>query len=123
MSAFRVLVVEDEVALRVIYDRILRGLHCDVVAARDGEEALHLLEQYTPELVFLDILLPYVNGIQVMQYMATQERLRQVPVVMVSSASEYEQQKNILPFAEFYLKPILASQIKDIARRYINARS
>lgn len=121
MSTFKVLVVEDEVALRVIYDRILRGLGCEVTVARDGEEAMRILETLTPNLIFLDMLLPYVNGGQIIQYIATVERLRHLPVIMVSSASEYEQYKTLLPLAEFYLKPILANQIKTIARRIMDA--
>lgn len=121
MTLFKVLVVEDEVALRVIYDRILRLLGCEVTLAKDGEEALRLLETQTPDLIFLDMLLPYVNGAQIIQYMATVQRLRHIHVVMVSSASEYEQYKKLLPSSEFHLKPILASQIKTIARRAMDA--
>jgi CheY-like chemotaxis protein len=121
MSLFKVLVVEDEVALRVIYDRILRLVGCEVTLAKDGEEGLRLLETQTPDLLFLDMLLPYVNGVQLIQYMAATPRLRHVHVVMVSSASEYEQHKKLLPSAEFHLKPILANQIKAIARRAMDA--
>ena len=121
MSFFKVLVVEDEVALRVIYDRILRMLGCEVTLAKDGEEALRILETLTPDLIFLDMLLPYVNGTQIIQYIMTVQRLRHIHVVMVSSASEYEQYKSLLPSAEFHLKPILANQIKSIARRAMDA--
>jgi chemosensory pili system protein ChpA (sensor histidine kinase/response regulator) len=121
MTLFKVLVVEDEVALRVIYDRILRLLGCEVTLAKDGEEALRLLDTTTPDLMFLDMLLPYVNGVQIIQHMSGIERLRHIHVVMVSSASEYEQYKKLLPVAEFHLKPILANQIKAIARRAMDA--
>lgn len=113
------LVVEDEAALRVIYDRLLRGLGWDVLLAKDGQEGIDFLTDHTPRLIFLDMLLPYVNGVQVIQFIKGQERLRNTHVVIVSSAAEYQRQIAHLHSAEFYLKPILATQIREIGQRVL----
>jgi chemosensory pili system protein ChpA (sensor histidine kinase/response regulator) len=113
------LVVEDEAALRVIYDRLLRGLGWDVLLAKDGQEGIDALQDHTPRLIFLDMLLPFVNGVQVIHFITKQERLQNTHVVIVSSAAEYQHHVTQLHSAEFYLKPILATQIREIGLRVL----
>src|SRR5689334_13005412 len=120
MSKPVALVVEDEAALRVIYDRLLRGLGWEVLLAKDGQEGIDFLKDHTPRLIFLDMLLPYVNGAQVIQFIRTQERLLPVHVVIVSSSAEYQHHVKQLQSAEFYLKPILATQIREIGQRVLS---
>ena len=114
---FKALVVEDEAALRFIYERMLTSLGWEVQMAKDGRQALAILEQYTPDLVFLDMLLPLVNGLQVLQQIAADSRFGQTCIVIASSSKEYARHTHLMPCCEFLLKPIYPSQVKEIAER------
>lgn len=115
----RALIVEDEVALRLIYEKLLQDMGFSVVYARDGEAALDVLKQLTPQLIFLDMLLPVVDGKTVLEYVRADTRFEQTRVVMTSSAQEFAQLSNSYPSTEFLLKPILPAQIKEIGERVL----
>jgi len=111
-------VVEDEEGLRLLYKRILENEGYDVLLATDGEEAIKLLKNHTPRIVFLDMLLPMVNGLDVLQYIASESRLaNEALVVIITSASEFEQFTGMVPCSEFVLKPLLPPRIKALAQR------
>lgn len=118
MSQTTVLIVEDEPALRDIYLRVMQKQVWRICEARDGEQAIACLQDTTPDLIFLDMLLPHVSGLQVLQYIASKPHLCKAHVVMVSSSQEYARYTSLLPSCEFYLKPILPSQIQEIILRF-----
>lgn len=115
----RALIVEDEVALRLIYEKLLQDMGFSVVYARDGEAALDMLNQITPQLIFLDMLLPVVDGKTVLEFVRGDTRFEQTCVVMTSSAQEFAQLSSSYPSTEFLLKPILPAQIKEIGERVL----
>ena len=117
----QVLIVEDESALRFIYERILLSLDCDVILARDGREAINALEATIPDLIFLDMLLPMVDGEDVINHMLdSAPRFNDTHVVIASSSKNFEQFVPVLPSAQFILKPILPDQIRQIVQAMIN---
>jgi DNA-binding response OmpR family regulator len=79
----RVLVVDDEANLRQTLARILHQLGCDVTTAADGSEALQRLEAAPYELVYLDIRLPGMDGLQVLRQV--HDRYPQVAVVLLTA--------------------------------------
>jgi CheY-like chemotaxis protein len=94
-----ILLVEDdshdvELALAAFEDS---GLEAEIIVARDGQEALDYLMRQgpfadrsggCPGLVLLDIKLPKVNGLQVLQQLKSRPMLRRIPVVMLTSSRE-----------------------------------
>lgn len=119
MMAQQVLVVEDDPTLRQMYERVLSKLGWQILQAKDGEQAQQLLAENHPSLVFLDMLLPHVNGVQVLQFIASQPHLAQTHVVVVSSSQEYQQHIGIVNSSQFMLKPILPSKILEVTTHYM----
>jgi len=78
------LVVEDDHELRRVFELALvfDGYH--VVGAAHGGEALQVLNRETPAVVVLDLVLPWVNGLEVLATMRETPRLRTVPVLVVT---------------------------------------
>lgn len=111
------LVIEDEVALAIMYERVLRDVGFGVLCAYDGLSGLELLQEHTPRLVFLDMLLPLVNGLKLLEYIAGETRFQGTYVVVASSAKEYEQYIGMVRSGEFVLKPIMPGHIRAIALR------
>jgi adenylate cyclase len=93
-------VSEAEAALLVVDDiednryaltrRLAREGYANVATAVDGEQALQLLHSKPFDLVLLDIMMPKVNGYQVLEHMKGDDKLRHVPVIMISAVDEID---------------------------------
>ncbi len=82
-----VLIVEDEQSMqRALKSKLEHGGYA-VHAAADGEEAMAYLKTETPNLVLLDLIMPKIDGISVLHQMKADERLRAVPVVILTNLS------------------------------------
>jgi DNA-binding response OmpR family regulator len=79
-----ILVVEDEDEFRKLIQQVLVFDGFRVLTAAHGAEALTLMNHETPALVVLDLVLPWVNGLEVLSTMRDTPRLRQVPVLIVT---------------------------------------
>lgn len=85
-GAGRALVVDDDAGFRTILCGLLRPLASEVHEAENGASALRALGARTYDLVTLDLLMPVMDGAALLQAMADDARLQDVPVVMVTSA-------------------------------------
>jgi CheY-like chemotaxis protein len=86
----RVLLVEDDAALTQMYRVKLERDGYTVQVAGDGEEALGMLAADLPDLIFLDVRLPRMDGLTFLERLRTEPRTKNVPVVIVSNYSEEE---------------------------------
>jgi two-component system alkaline phosphatase synthesis response regulator PhoP len=113
------LIVEDETALRMIYETVLRELGFDVIQAADGEEAINILMYDTPNVVFLDILLPKVDGGQVLQFIQATPRLRDTATVIVTAHSRFQTIMSLAANDQFLLKPVRPRDIQFAVRQVL----
>jgi len=86
----QVLLIEDDGALAQMYQLKLERDGYTVRVAGDGEEAQRLIDQELPDLIFLDIRLPKMDGLVFLEWLRGIERTRNIPVVIVSNYSEQE---------------------------------
>jgi CheY-like chemotaxis protein len=86
----QVLLIEDDGALAQMYRVKLERDGYTVRLAGDGEEALRLVAEQPPDLIFLDIRLPRMDGLAFLERLRAAERTRNIPVVIVSNYSEEE---------------------------------
>src|ERR1700757_5229115 len=85
----RILVVDDYDDNRYTLTRYLERLgYCNIATANDGEEAIARLKADKFDLVLLDVMMPKVDGYQVLSWLKDQPRLRGVPVIMISALNE-----------------------------------
>ncbi|MGR3434244.1 MAG: response regulator, partial [Shimia sp.] len=88
MTQPSVLLVEDEPAQRAVLAYNLEAEGFRVLEAENGEEALILVEEDTPDVVVLDWMLPSVSGIEVCRQLKTRRDTRGLPIIMLSARSE-----------------------------------
>lgn len=92
----KVLIVDDEEILRRIYSDRLTFEGYTVETAADGEEALQKMGANTPNLILLDILMPKLNGLQVLEQMNANPTLKAIPVIVLSNVANDENIKKAL---------------------------
>ncbi len=83
-----VLIVEDEASQREVLSYNLQSEGFRTTEARDGDEALVLVTEETPDLIVLDWMLPGVSGIEICRRLKTRAETRNVPIIMLSARSE-----------------------------------
>lgn len=116
----RVLIVEDDDAIRSHLQRVFSGGGFVVRSAKDGKEALQLLESEAPDLIVLDLVLPWVNGIQVLVTIRQHTRLAKVPVLVAtgSATSAYD----LRDYGPLYVlhKPFELSSVLPAAEKLLS---
>lgn len=80
--------VEDDQFLSDLISRKLSSQECRLVYARTGEEALKTLETEKPDIIILDLLLPGISGFDVLEKIKLDDRLKEIPVVILSNFSQ-----------------------------------
>jgi DNA-binding response OmpR family regulator len=85
-----ILIVEDEEGLREALKLKLEQADYEVLAASTGEEALEILKSRRPDMVSLDILLPGINGLEVLQKIRDDSKLHNLPVIILSVSGSQE---------------------------------
>ncbi len=100
----RILLVEDSKTIRRENEAALLRAGYEVKCAEDGEAALKLAQELKPDLILLDMILPKMNGPEVLQHLKNDPETSTIPVVVVSSLSERNRQKLIEVGAEDYLE-------------------
>ncbi|RJR12634.1 response regulator [Candidatus Parcubacteria bacterium] len=86
----RILVVEDEELLSSIIVRELTNAGHDVKAAYNGEEAIQHAASETPELILLDLIMPKMDGFQVLESLKKDPKTSPIPVVVLSNLGQKE---------------------------------
>lgn len=84
----RVVCIEDEQEMIELVKLILGRQNIEVVGALGGEEGLRKIEEVTPDLVLLDLMMPEMDGWEVYQKMKASETMRDIPVIVVTAKAQ-----------------------------------
>jgi CheY-like chemotaxis protein len=90
----KILLVEDDGILVEMYQAKFELEGHEVEVATNGEECLERLQDYKPELILLDILMPKLNGFHVLKEIKKQPELRSIPVILLTNLGEAEVDMN-----------------------------
>jgi CheY-like chemotaxis protein len=86
--ANKILIIEDEEIMLSLLRRKLLGEGYEVISAKDGEEGLKLIKEAKPNLILLDIVMPKMSGMQVMEEMQKDPDLKRIPVIVISNSGQ-----------------------------------
>ncbi|HZT43747.1 MAG TPA: response regulator [Chthonomonadaceae bacterium] len=84
----KVLAVDDERHIARLVQINLKGAGYEVVTALDGYEALEKIEQERPDLLVMDVIMPYMSGLEVLERLRACERTRDLPVILLTVLAE-----------------------------------
>src|SRR5579863_1955192 len=110
-----VLIVDDNRASRDLIRAILKRLPCDILEASHGQQALDLIQRQRPDLVLLDIDMPGLDGLTVVQRIRENTALAGLPVVAVTAfAMERDRQRAMAAgFTAYLTKPVRATLLRS----------
>jgi CheY-like chemotaxis protein len=123
MTSRKILVVDDEPFILRSLSFVLQKGKMDVLEARDGEEALRLIREHKPCLVFLDVMMPKMNGYDVVRAVRADPELRDVHIVLLTArGQETDRATGIDAGANDYLtKPFSPSKILEKAKSVVGS--
>ena len=121
----RILVVDDEAAIRGHETSLLNELGHEVLTAADGAEALRLACERRPRLVLLNIMMPELSGIEVCRQLRADPRTRDVRIIMVSAVDTKRalEESIIAGVDDFLAKPVHALELMVRVRSILRVRN
>ena len=87
----RILFIEDEKALQKTLTKTLQASGFEVINAYDGEEGLALAQKEAPDLILLDVILPKLNGREVLERLKAGKTTKDIPVIMLTNLDTAEE--------------------------------
>ncbi len=122
----KILIVDDESHIRMLIEQTLEDLEDDGVQllfAENGEQALKIIEQEKPNLVFLDVMMPKMNGMEVCQKVKKELKLSEVYIILLTAkGQEVDRQKGLDMGADKYMtKPFDPDEMLEIATEILGS--
>jgi DNA-binding response OmpR family regulator len=120
----KILIVDDEAHIRLLLERTLIDFEDDgveILTAENGADALELIKSEKPNLVFLDVMMPKMNGFDVCDAVKNELKLDDVYVVLLTAkGQEYDKEKGVEVGADIYMtKPFDPDEIYDKAEEVL----
>ena len=120
-----VMVVDDSVTVRKVTSRLLERQGMDVMLAKDGVEAIAMLQERRPDIMLLDIEMPRMDGFEVARQVRHDERLSKLPIVMISSrtGSKHQERATELGVNRFLGKPFQENELLATIEELVHTRT
>ena len=112
----RVLIVDDDENINLFMSRLLnKKFQCKTETAKNGLEALTKISLFRPELIFLDVTMPIMDGIEFLENMRKEEIFKNTPVVMLTAVSTKDVIEKVMRFGilDYMLKPLMYNPTID----------
>jgi chemosensory pili system protein ChpA (sensor histidine kinase/response regulator) len=118
------LVVDDSITVRRVTQRLLERNGMRVMTARDGLDAVAVLQEHVPDIILLDIEMPRMDGYEVASHVRNDPRLRDVPIVMITSrvGDKHRARAIELGVDDYLGKPYQESQLLEAIQPLIRKR-
>jgi two-component system chemotaxis response regulator CheY len=119
MERQRILIVEDSPTMRQLLVFALRRLACvEIVEAQDGMDGLRKLSSDHFDLALIDINMPVMDGLKLIGLMRSEDSLREVPVVVITTEGAEQDRERALRLGanEYLTKPIQANRVLAVVR-------
>lgn len=124
MSEFKdikVVVIDDSKVIRRTAETLLKKAGCSVITATDGFESLSKVMEHQPNIIFVDIMMPRLDGYQTCALIKNNPSFKKIPVVMLSSKDGlFERARGRIVGAEHYMtKPFTREELLNTIKAYV----
>jgi twitching motility two-component system response regulator PilG len=123
LAGLRVMVIDDSKTIRRTAETLLKKEGCEVVTATDGFEALAKIADHRPQIIFVDIMMPRLDGYQTCALIKNNQQHKEVPVIMLSSKDGlFDKARGRIVGSEQYLtKPFTREELLSAIRKFVPA--
>jgi len=123
LSGLKVMVIDDSKTIRRTAETLLKREGCEVVTASDGFEALAKIVEQNPHIIFVDVMMPRLDGYQTCALIKNNQVFRSTPVIMLSSKDGlFDKARGRIVGSEQYLtKPFTREELLGAIRSHVNA--
>jgi twitching motility two-component system response regulator PilG len=120
LTGLRVMVIDDSKTIRRTAETLLKKEGCEVVTAMDGFEALSKIADHQPQLVFVDIMMPRLDGYQTCALIKNNQMFKSIPVIMLSSKDGLfdKARGRVVGSDEYLTKPFTRDELLAVIRKY-----
>ena len=121
LNGLRVMVIDDSKTIRRTAETLLAREGAEVITAVDGFEALAKIAELEPQIIFVDIMMPRLDGYQTCTLIKNNQRFRNTPVIMLSSKDGlFDKARGRIVGSEQYVtKPFTREELLDAIRKHV----
>ena len=121
LAGLKVMVIDDSKTIRRTAETLLKKEGCDVVTATDGFEALAKIADHQPQIIFVDIMMPRLDGYQTCALIKNNSAFKSTPVIMLSSKDGlFDKAKGrIVGSDQFLTKPFSKEELLGAIKAYV----
>ena len=122
-SALRVMVIDDSKTIRRTAEMLLKNVGCEVITAIDGFDALAKIVDHHPNIIFVDIMMPRLDGYQTCALIKNNRSFKSTPVIMLSSKDGlFDKAKGrIVGSDQFLTKPFSRDELLSAIKAHVPA--
>ena len=122
-TGLKVMVIDDSKTIRRTAETLLKKAGCEVLTATDGFEALAKIADHHPSIIFVDIMMPRLDGYQTCALIKNNQMFKETPVVMLSSKDGlFDKARGRIVGSEQYLtKPFTKDELLGAIKRHVVA--
>lgn len=120
-----ILIADDEQVNVFLLAQLLRSTNYNIVAAGDGGKALEIAIKEHPDVVLLDIMMPEMDGFEVLHRIKTHTEIKHTPVIMVSAKTEFTDIEKAISLGamDYMTKPVNSSRLISLVKNIIDVRN
>lgn len=120
-QGLKVMVIDDSKTIRRTAETLLKKAGCEVITANDGFEALSKIADHRPDVIFVDIMMPRLDGYQTTALIKNNKVFRTTPVIMLSSKDGlFDRARGRIVGSEQYLtKPFTKEELLGAIRKHV----
>ena len=120
-EGLKVMVIDDSKTIRRTAETLLKNVGCEVITATDGFEALSKIADHSPDVIFVDIMMPRLDGYQTTALIKHNKKFKNTPVIMLSSKDGlFDRARGRIVGSEEYLtKPFTKEDLLGAIKRHV----
>jgi twitching motility two-component system response regulator PilG len=127
LAGLKVLVIDDSKTIRRTAETLLQKEGCEVITAEDGFDALAKIADHKPQIIFVDVMMPRLDGYQTCSLIRASEQYHHIPIVLLSSRDGlFDRARGVLSGASAYLtkpftKDSLIKTVMDLIPKAVDS--
>lgn len=120
-DGLKVMVIDDSKTIRRTAETLLKKVGCEVITATDGFEALAKITDHRPNIIFVDIMMPRLDGYQTTALIKNNKMFKKTPVIMLSSKDGlFDRARGRIVGSEQYLtKPFTKEELLGAIKKHV----